>query len=99
MSTYGDGLLLVNVARLRETSGHIQSAVSALRSQLSQLEADARPLVGAWSGEAREAYQLQNTWRAASDHLVTMLSQIQSALDESAADYERTELRNVSLFR
>ena len=100
MSTYGDGALLVNVARLRETSGHIQSAVNALQAELSQLEADAKPLVATWSGSAREAYQeRQQTWRSASNDLVTMLSQIRSALDESASDYESTEQRNANLFR
>jgi 6 kDa early secretory antigenic target len=100
MSTYGDGALLVNVARLRETSGHIQAAVNSLLSQLSQLESDARPLVASWSGQAREAYQeRQGTWREASSDLVSMLSQIRGALDESASDYENTEQRNASLFR
>ncbi|MGE5156274.1 MAG: WXG100 family type VII secretion target [Betaproteobacteria bacterium] len=100
MSGYADGQLLVNVARLRETSGHIQSAVSAMRTQLADLESDARPLVATWSGAAREAYQeRQNIWRQASDDIVSLLNQIRVALDESASDYENTEAANANLFR
>ena len=100
MSGYAYGQLLVNVARLRETSGHIQSAVSVMRNQLADLESDARPLVATWSGAAREAYQeRQNSWRQASDDLVSILNQIRVALDESASDYEGTEAANANLFR
>ena len=100
MSNDGHGALLVNVARLRETSGHIDAAVNALRAQLGELESDARPLVATWSGPAREAYQeRQATWREASGDLITMLTRIRGALDESATDYETTEHRNASLFR
>ena len=91
--------LTVNFARLVETSGHIQSAIGSLRSQLSQLESDAAPLVATWSGEARAAYeQRQATWRQASAELTIMLESIKRGLDESIADYQRTEKHNVGLF-
>ena len=100
MSGYAEGQLLVSVARLRETSGHIQSAVAAMRTQLADLESDAGPLVATWSGAAREAYQeRQSIWRQASDDLVSILNQIRVALDESAADYESTEAANANLVR
>jgi 6 kDa early secretory antigenic target len=92
--------LLVNVARLRETSAHIQATVSSLQAQLADLESDARPLVATWSGAARESYeQRQNTWREASNDLVSILSRIRIALDEAANDYEGTETANANLFR
>jgi WXG100 family type VII secretion target len=91
--------LTVNFARLVETSGHIQSAIATLRSQLSQLEADAAPLVQTWSGDAKAAYeQRQATWRQASAELTAMLDSIKRGLDESIADYQRTEKHNVGLF-
>jgi WXG100 family type VII secretion target len=71
-----------------------------LESQLSQLERDAAPLVETWSGEAKEAYLArQSTWRQASGELSAMLQGIKRALDESFADYQRTEQRNAGLFR
>jgi hypothetical protein len=38
--------LLVNVARLRETSAHIQATVGSLQAQLAYLESDAGPVGG-----------------------------------------------------
>ncbi len=100
MDTFDETALVVNFARLRETSEHIRATVTGLESQLSQLESDAAPLVSTWTGQAREAYQeRQATWRRASADLVGVLAQIKRALDESIADYQSTEQRNASLFR
>lgn len=94
-----DGLLTIDFARLRETSSHIQAAVTSMSSQLDQLERDAAPLVATWSGEAQQAYrQRQATWRQASNELVAMLQGIRRALDESIDDFYATEKRNVALF-
>ena len=93
------GHLSVNFVRLLETSGHIQTTIGALRSQLDQVESDAAPLVATWSGDARQAYQeRQSTWRQASADLVTMLQGIKRGLDDSIADYQSTEKSNVGLF-
>ena len=95
-----DGQLLVNFARLQETSLHIQSAVRTLDAELDRLESDAAPLVQTWDGDAKQAYaQRQATWRQASSHLATMLREIQRGLDESIVDYQQTERRNADLFR
>ena len=98
--TYDDTALVVNFARLQETSGHIQTAIGAMDAQLDQLERDAAPLVQAWSGDAKQAYhERQQTWRRASAELTALLREIKRALDESIADYQATEARNTSLFR
>jgi WXG100 family type VII secretion target len=95
-----DGQLLVDFARLQETSLHIQSAIRALESELERLESDAAPLVQTWDGEAKHAYaERQATWRQASAHLSTMLREIRRGLDESIVDYQNTERRNANLFR
>jgi WXG100 family type VII secretion target len=95
-----DDILLVNFARVRSTSDHIQTALSAIQSQLAQLEADAGPLVASWGGDAQQAYlQRQQAWRQASNDLATMLRDIKRALDESIADYEHAERKNAALFR
>src|SRR5258705_11837876 len=92
--------LLVNFARVEETSGHIQTALGAIQSQLAQLEKDAAPLVATWSGDARQSYQeRQATWRQASDDLANILREIKRALDESLADYRHTERKNADPFR
>ena len=91
--------LNVNFIRLMETSGHIQSAIDSLRTQLDQLEHDAAPLVQTWTGDAQQAYQQrQATWRQASAELTGMLQGIKRGLDDSIVDYQQTEKHNVGLF-
>jgi len=92
--------LLVNFIALQEASAHIQSAIGTLESQLAQLEKDAAPLVATWDGDAKEAYLArQAAWRQASGELSLMLRGIRKALDESYADYQRTENQNAELFK
>ena len=95
-----DGLLVVNFGALRQAGADIDKALTALHSQLDQLERDAGPLVATWAGAAREAYgQRQATWRAASEDLQGILRQIRAAVEESAADYADTERAATERFR
>jgi 6 kDa early secretory antigenic target len=95
-----DDLLVVNVAALQKASADIQTALNTIHNQLAQLERDAAPLVAGWSGEAREAYDVrQAKWQQAAGDLSAILRDIKQAVDESAADYQRTEHRNTGLFQ
>ncbi|OLE28645.1 MAG: hypothetical protein AUG44_06895 [Actinobacteria bacterium 13_1_20CM_3_71_11] len=95
-----DDLLVVNVAALQKASADIQAALNTIHNQLAQLERDAAPLVAGWSGEAREAYDVrQAKWQQAAGDLSNILRDIKQAIDESAADYQRTEHRNTGLFQ
>jgi len=95
-----DDLLVVNVAALQKASADIQAALNTIHNQLAQLERDAAPLVAGWSGEAREAYDVrQAKWQQAAGDLSAILRDIKQAIDESAADYQRTEHRNTGLFQ
>jgi WXG100 family type VII secretion target len=95
-----DDLLVVNVAALQKASADVQSALNTMHNQLGQLERDAAPLVAGWDGKAREAYDVrQAKWQQAATDLATILRDIKQALDESAADYQRTEHRNTGLFQ
>ena len=92
-------ILRVEFGALQHGSDAITTALRSLQQQLDQVERDAAPLVATWEGDARQAYQQRQTrWREAADHLSVMLRDIKRALDESAADYLRTEARNSSLF-
>jgi WXG100 family type VII secretion target len=96
----GGDVLVVNFAALQQASADIQSALSALETQLGQLERDAAPLVVSWDGAARQAYDTrQARWRQAADDLSRILRDIKRALDESAVDYQNTEKRNTNLFQ
>ncbi|HKE66199.1 MAG TPA: WXG100 family type VII secretion target [Micromonosporaceae bacterium] len=100
MSTSNDGLLVVNFAALEQASRDIQSAINELTGQLGNLEADAKPLVATWGGTAREAYDANHLkWTNAANDLTRMLRDIKTAVDESAAEYQATEIRNANMFR
>jgi early secretory antigenic target protein ESAT-6 len=87
-----NGLLLVNFGALSQGSADIQKALNQLQSQLSDLAHDAGPLVATWNGAAQAAYsERQRKWTAAADDLAAILRNIKVAVDESAADYQRTE--------
>jgi len=92
--------LVVNFVALQKASADIQSALNTLNTQLGQLEQDAAPLVATWDGGAREAYDVrQARWKQSSGDLSNILRDIKQAIDESAADYQRTEHRNTGLFQ
>src|ERR1700710_2457022 len=94
-----DDILVVNFAALESASADIAHAIGELEGQLDQLERDAAPLVAQWSGDARSAYDArQAKWRSAAADLARMLRDIKIAVDESAADYLATELKNGDLF-
>jgi WXG100 family type VII secretion target len=94
-----DGQLLVQFGALEAASQHISKAVSTLHSKLADLESAAGPLVQAWDGAAKNAYaQRQAQWRSAADDITSILGRINSALDESKAQYASTERSNANLF-
>lgn len=92
-------ILRVEFGALHHASESITTALRSLQGQLDQLERDAAPLVSTWQGDAQQAYHLRQTrWREAADHLSVMLRDIKRALDDSAAEYLRTERDNTVMF-
>jgi WXG100 family type VII secretion target len=95
-----DGLLRVNFAALAQAGADIHKALNELDQQLSQLEADARPLVATWEGSAQQAYaERQQKWSTASSHLKSILHDIKGAVHQSAQDYATTEGNAEKRFR
>lgn len=91
--------LLVDFARVAETSSEIQNAISRMRSSLDELERHAAPLIATWDGQARDAYVArQKAWRDASENLIETLTSVRRALDESLAQYQATEAANARFF-
>ena len=95
-----DGMLLVNFGSLQLASADLQKALNPLRSQLEQLEGDAKPLVATWDGAAQQAYtQRQAKWRSASEDLQNILQNIKAAVDQSTEDYVNTEKQATQRFQ
>jgi len=92
-------VMRVDFGALQHASQSIDTGLRVLRDQLDECERAAAPLVATWEGAAQEAYGVrQARWREASTELSGMLRDIKRALDESAADYYRTEMSNRSHF-
>ncbi|GAA1802707.1 WXG100 family type VII secretion target [Planosporangium flavigriseum] len=93
------GELLVHFGQLQAAAGHIDTAIGALHSQLSDLDSAAKPLVSTWNGEAQSAdQQRQQQWTRAAQDLTQILQGIKKALEESTQEYIQTEKSNTSLF-
>ncbi|NJC71921.1 WXG100 family type VII secretion target [Planosporangium thailandense] len=91
--------LLVQFGQLQAAAGHIDSAISALHTQLDDLGSAAKPLVATWNGAAQDAYQQrQQQWTRAAQDLTNILQNIKKALEESTQEYIQTEKTNTSLF-
>jgi early secretory antigenic target protein ESAT-6 len=92
-------ILRVEFGALHHASESITTALRTMQAQLDQIERDAAPLVSTWQGDAQEAYHArQKRWREAADHLAVILRDIQRAVDDSAAEYQRTERDNTMMF-
>jgi WXG100 family type VII secretion target len=92
-------LLKVSFGELQAAVQHIDTAVSTLNSNLSDLDSAAKPLVSTWVGAAQEAYQVrQAAWTRAAQDISSVLASIKSALQQSADQYAQTEKANTSLF-
>jgi WXG100 family type VII secretion target len=94
-----DGKLVINFGSLAQAAQDIGTALNSMESQLSDCEQAAQPLVSTWEGAAQEAYGVrQQKWRQAAGDLSQMLRDIQSAVSDSAANFQQAEDRNRALF-
>lgn len=72
-------------AQIKATSGKMDQELDTLRSQLA-------PLVDAYQGAAREAWNtVQTDWNNAQEELNRVLAQIGAATSQAAQDYAETE--------
>jgi len=94
-----DGKLVVNFGSLAQAAQDINTAINNMESQIGDCEQAAQPLVSSWEGAAQEAYGVrQQKWRSAAGDLTQMLRDIQSAVEDSAANFQQAESRNQALF-
>ena len=95
-----DGTLLVNFSSLQQAGTDINRALTTLRTQLEQLEADGKRLYDTWDGDAQRAYtERQRKWQTAAADLTSILQNIQGAVHRSAEDYISTERQATQRFQ
>jgi early secretory antigenic target protein ESAT-6 len=84
---------------MQVASDDINSAISTMNNELSELESRIAPLVSTWEGSAKDTYaQRQSEWRSASQELAQVLTQIKGAVIQSTADMQGREQTNTGLF-
>jgi 6 kDa early secretory antigenic target len=84
---------------MQTASDQINSAISTMNNELSELEARIRPMVATWEGTAQQAYYSRQTeWNQASKELEQALNQIKAAVIQSTTDMQGREQTNTGLF-
>lgn len=94
MSTYqvDSEAVLAHATAARQTVGRIQGEVSALHSQLEQLQTS-------WTGGAATAFRgVVSEWRVTQQRVEDSLSAISTALTQAGRQYAEIEQNNMRLF-
>lgn len=88
---------LVNFGALSTGAQGIQATYRQLQSTLESLESQLAPMIGSWTGDAREAYyQQKKRWDDASAAMATILAQMGQAVDTANTNYQSAESTNLS---
>jgi early secretory antigenic target protein ESAT-6 len=91
-----EGTSLVNFGSLAGGAQGIMATYRQLQSTLENLESQLAPMVGSWTGDAREAYfQQKKKWDDASAAMALILSQMGSAVDNANSNYQAAENSNM----
>lgn len=94
MSTYqvDSEAVLAHATAARQTVGRIQGEVTALHSQLEQLQSS-------WTGGAAAAFhQVVAEWRTTQQRVEDSLAAISGALQQAGQQYADAEQHNTRLF-
>lgn len=84
----GTGKLRFDPEALQATSARLAEATANIQARLDTLEAEASTLIGAWNGEAAEAYRrAQEQWSASLGRMNGILASTARATEASAARY------------
>lgn len=89
----------VNFGSLGEAQSNIASTSAKVTAELDDLRAFVARLTAAWSGAARDAYQVQQTkLDTAAAELNQVLAQIGTAVGTANDSYQAAERANTSRF-
>ena len=83
-----DHVLKVDIDELRDVAKMMRSCAQHMQDQQSQLDTMNQVLLGAWSGEAREAYiQAFTWWRKNFQKKIAAAQMIATCFDKVANDF------------
>lgn len=91
--------ILVNFSTISNAASEVRATAGRVESQLSDLKAGVQRIAASWEGKAQEGYQArQAEWDRSAADLHSVLTQIASALDNAAQNYQATENKNASIW-
>lgn len=94
------GEIIVKFPALRTAAEDIGATLRTMNSELDSLKATVAPMVSTWEGDAREAYfTRQSEWEKAAADITALLTQIQTAITNSADIMQAREAANANKFR
>jgi len=90
----------VNFDALGQGASSIQTTFQALQATLEDLEQQLQPMLGSWSGAAREAYAVQKqNWEQAATGMASVLQRMGLAVGDAQENYTLTENTNRNRFQ
>jgi 6 kDa early secretory antigenic target len=93
------GTVEVNFEGLQQGAEGINGVYRSLVGTLENLEHELQPMLGTWSGNARDAYFVQKKkWDEAAQALGTILAQIGQAVHGAHDNYRAAEQGNQQLW-
>ena len=85
------GEIKVTFGEIASSQDSVASTTRSITQQLDDLKAFLAPMVGSWSGDAADSYNLhQGKWDTAAGDLNQVLAQIGVALGVANENYQRT---------
>jgi len=92
--------VVVNFNALAAGHQDVLGVLRNLHDTLANLESDLNPLVGSWTGSARDAYlRCKAEWEQAAGALAGILNQVAMGLDTAHQNYRQSEASNLSMWR
>ena len=92
-------MIHVEHAALEQAAQDLVRAARDVQARLDRLEGDLEPLRSDWAGAAKDAYEpAKRTWDEAIAGMISLLTEVARAVEQSNVEYRSADLRNASRF-
>ena len=93
------GGMEIGAAGLDTGASDLANGVKQIEDRMNRLEDDLKELKGAWTGSAKEAYQVAKTqWDQAINEMKDLLAKTSVAVSTANQDYRAADQRGAALF-
>ena len=90
----------VDLPRMEAAEDHFRQCLYASEDELDRLDASLQTSLSAWTGDARDEYQIAHQrWRAAADEMARNLAWLHGVVKTAHANYHSARLTNMAMWR